>query len=319
VSEAGFARPFRRKRVSGRRRLGKGASLPLYLMALPGVLAVFIFAYLPMVGIVLAFKNFNAAQGVFGSPWVGLANFDFLFRSGAAWRIIRNTVVLNFLFMVAAQVCAVIVAMLINEIYERFIAKVFQSILFFPHFISFVLVGYFTYAFLNADSGFINNILAAVGLPKVAWYSHAQYWTTILVLVSLWKGLGYFTVIYLAGMVAISPEYYEAVRMDGGSKRHEVWYVTMPFIRPLIIINVLLTIGRIFFANFELFYNTVRDTGLILQTTDVIDTYVVRSLRVLGDFNMAAAAGVFQAVCGFVLVLASNWLVRRVDPDHALF
>ena len=288
-------------------------------MVLPGVVVVLVFCYLPMIGIIMAFKNFNAAQGVFGSPWVGFANFKFLFTSGAAWRIIRNTVWLNFLFMLAAQVCSVGVALLLNEIYERFIAKIYQSILFFPHFISFVLVGYFTYAFLNADSGFINNILASLGLQKVAWYSHAEYWPAILVLVSLWKGLGYFTVIYLAGMVAISPEYYEAVRIDGGSKRHEMWYVTIPLVRPLIIINVLLTIGRIFFANFDLFYNTVRETGLILQTTDVIDTYVVRSLRVLGNFNMAAAAGVFQAVCGFILVLASNWLVRRFDPDHALF
>ena len=303
---------------SGTKRSGP-SNLPLFLMSLPGILVVFVFSYLPMIGIILAFKNFSAARGVFQSPWVGLANFTFLFTSGAAWRIIRNTVFLNFLFMVAAQGCSICVALLLNEIYERFVAKIYQSILFFPHFISFVLVGYFVYAFLNADSGFVNNILVAFGLQKVAWYSHAQYWTPILVLVSLWKGLGYFTVIYLAGMVAISPEYYEAARMDGGSKRHEIWYVTLPFIRPLIIINVLLTVGRIFFANFDLFYNTVRDTGLILQTTDVIDTYVVRSLRVLGDFNMAAAAGVFQAVCGFLLVVASNWLVRRMDPEHALF
>jgi putative aldouronate transport system permease protein len=291
----------------------------LMLMALPAVVVVFVVSYMPMPGIILAFKNYKPGPGIWGSEWVGLKNFQFLFNSGIAWQIIRNTLLLNFLFIIAAQVCSLTMSVMMNEIYQRYIAKVFQSVLFFPHFVSWVLVGYFTYAFLNADNGFVNSVLVQLGIAPVNWYAEPTYWIPILVALSVWKGLGYFTIIYLAGMLNINPEYFEAARIDGSSKLQEIWYINLPLIRPLVIINVLLAIGRIFFANFDFIWNVTRDTGMLLSTTNVIDTFIVRSLTAVGNFNLAAAAGFFQAIMGLILVLLANWAVRKVDKEQALF
>ncbi len=291
----------------------------LMLMALPGVVVVFIVSYMPMPGIILAFKNYKPGPGIWGSEWTGLKNFQFLFNSGIAWQIIRNTLLLNFLFIIAAQVCSLTMSVMMNEIYQKHIAKVFQSVLFFPHFVSWVLVGYFTYAFLNADNGFVNSVLVQLGMAPVNWYGEPTYWVPILVALSVWKGLGYFTIIYLAGMLSINPEYFEAARMDGASKLKEIWYITLPLIRPLVIINVLLAIGRIFYANFDFIWNVTRDTGMLLETTNVIDTFIYRSLAAVGNFNLAAAAGFFQAIMGFILVLLANWAVRKFDKEQALF
>ncbi|MBI1277482.1 MAG: ABC transporter permease subunit [Anaerolineaceae bacterium] len=291
----------------------------LLLMALPGIVVVFIVSYMPMPGIILAFKNYKVAQGIWGSNWVGLNNFQFLLSSGVAWQIIRNTVVLNALFIVAAQVCSITMSVMMNEIYHTYFAKIYQSILFFPHFVSWVLVGFFTFAFLNSDTGYVNSILKALGHDPVNWYGAPQYWYLILVFLSVWKGLGYFTIIYLAGMLNISPEYYEAARIDGASRLQEIRYITLPLIRPLIIINVLLAIGRIFFANFDFIYNVTRDSSLLLPAVNVIDTFVYRSLAASGNYNLASAAGFFQAVMGLILILFANGLVRRVDREQALF
>lgn len=291
----------------------------LLLMALPGLVVVFLISYMPMPGIVLAFKNYRAAQGVWGSDWVGLNNFQFLFNSGIAWEIIRNTLVLNTLFIIAAQVCSITMAVLMNEVYHTHLAKIFQSILFFPHFVSWVLVGFFTFAFLNSDTGYVNSLLKSLGHEPVNWYAEPQYWYAILVFLSVWKGLGYFTIIYLAGMLNINPEYYEAARIDGANKWHEIRYVSLPMIQPLIIINVLLAIGRLFFANFDFIYNVTRDSSLLLPVVNVIDTFVYRSLAAVGNFNLASAAGFFQAVMGLILILIANGLVRRIDKDQALF
>jgi putative aldouronate transport system permease protein len=283
------------------------------------LVVVFLISYMPMPGIVLAFKNYRVAQGIWGSDWVGLNNFQFLLNSGIAWEIIRNTLVLNALFIIAAQVCSVTMAVLMNEVYHTHIAKVYQSILFFPHFVSWVLVGFFTFAFLNSDTGYVNALLVSLGRDPVNWYAEPQYWYAILVFLSVWKGLGYFTIIYLAGMLNINPEYYEAARIDGASKWHEIRYISLPLIQPLIIINVLLAIGRIFFANFDFIYNVTRDSSLLLPAVNVIDTFVYRSLAALGNFNLASAAGFFQGVMGLILILFANALVRRIDKEQALF
>ena len=289
-------------------------------MALPGIVQVFIFSYLPMPGLILAFKNYRFADGIWGSQWVGFTNFQFLFGTGDAWRIIFNTLFLNSLFLCATIVLgSLTVALLLHEIYEYYLTKVYQSILFFPHFVSFVIVGYFAFAFLNADNGMINGLLTSWGLEPINWYAEAKYWPAILVLISMWKGIGYFAIIYLAAMLAISPEYYEAARIDGASKWQEIVHVTLPLIRPLIIINVLLAVGRIFYANFDFLYNVTRDSSMLLSTVDVIDTYVFRSLTAVGNFNLASAAGFFQATVGFTLVVFANWLVRRYDAEQALF
>ncbi len=291
----------------------------LMLMALPAVAVIFVVSYMPMPGIILAFKDYKPGPGIWGSQWVGLKNFEFLVNSGIAWQIIRNTLLLNFLFIIAAQISSLTMSVLMNEIYQKYIAKIFQSVLFFPHFVSWVLVGYFTYAFLNADSGFVNSVLVQFGKDPVNWYAEAGYWIPILVLLSVWKGLGYFTIIYLAGMLGLNPEYFEAARIDGANKLQEIWYINLPLIRPLVIINVLLAIGRIFFANFDFIWNVTRDTGQLLETTNVIDTFIFRSLAAVGNFNLAAAAGFFQAIMGFILVLLANWAVRKLDKEQALF
>jgi putative aldouronate transport system permease protein len=291
----------------------------LLLMALPGLVVVFVISYMPMPGIVLAFKNYRVAQGIWGSDWVGLNNFQFLFNSGIAWEIIRNTLVLNTLFIIAAQISSIFMAVLMNEVYHHYVAKVYQSILFFPHFVSWVLVGFFTFAFLNSDTGYVNALLASLGREPVNWYAEPEYWYAILVFLSVWKGLGYFTIIYLAGMLNINPEYYEAARIDGATKWQEVRYISLPLIQPLIIINVLLAIGRIFFANFDFIYNVTRDSSLLLPVVNVIDTFVYRSLAAVGNFNLASAAGFFQAVMGLALILLANGLVRRINREQALF
>lgn len=292
----------------------------LFLMALPGIIQIFVFAYMPMPGLILAFKNYRAPLGIWGSEWVGFKNFAFLFSTGDAWRIIFNTLFLNSLFLCFTTVLgSLAVAILLHEIYDHYVTRFYQSILFFPHFISFVIVGYFAYAFFNADNGLINGLLKSWNLQPINWYGEAKYWPAIMVLISMWKGTGYFAIIYLAGMLAINPEYYEAARIDGASKWQEIRFVMLPLIRPLVIINVLLGVGRIFYANFDFFYNVTRDSSLLLSTVDVIDTYVFRSLTAVGNYNLASAAGFFQATVGFVLVLLANWLVRRYDADQALF
>ncbi|MBI1258123.1 MAG: ABC transporter permease subunit [Chloroflexi bacterium] len=291
----------------------------LLLMCIPALIVVFIISYMPMPGIVLAFKNYRVAKGVWGSDWVGLNNFQFLLTSGIAWEIIRNTVVLNALFIVAAQVCSLTMSLLMNEIYHTYFAKIYQSILFFPHFVSWVLVGFFTYAFLNSDTGSVNALLKSLGQNPVNWYASPQYWYAILVFLSVWKGLGYFTIIYLAGMLNINPEYYEAARIDGANRLQEARYISLPLIQPLVIINVLLAIGRIFFANFDFIWNVTRDSSMLLPTVNVIDTFVYRSLASVGNFNLASAAGFFQAVMGLILVLFANALVRHINREQALF
>ncbi len=293
--------------------------LQLWLMALPCILLVFLFNYVPMGGIILAFKDYSFSDGIFNSAWIGFDNFKFFFQSGVAWTLIYNTVFLNFLFIVSVTFFSILVALFLNEIFKWRIAKLFQSVLFFPHFISWIIVGYFSYSFLNADNGFLNVVLGYWGLAPVNWYASPEYWPLIMTVISIWKGLGYFSIIYLAGMVSINPELYEAARLDGGTKLDEMFRITLPMITPLIYINLFFALGRIFYANFDFFNNVVKNNGLIMSTTDVIDTYVMRSILVTGDFNMAAAVGLFQGVCGFILIVGSNWLVRRMDNENALF
>ncbi|MBC8076595.1 MAG: sugar ABC transporter permease [Chloroflexales bacterium] len=294
-------------------------NLSFLLMALPGLLLLAVFAYLPMFGIVIAFKEYRAVDGIWGSAWAGLDNFRFLFGSQDAWRITHNTLLLNTLFILSNLVASLALALLLYELRSPWMTTFYQSALFFPFVISWVIVGYFAFAFLNTNNGLLNQILAQFGIGPTRWYAAPQYWQAILTLVSLWKSAGFGCVIYLAGMLAINPEYYEAARVDGASKWQQTWSITLPLLQPLIVINVLLAVGRIFYADFGLFYNVTRDSSQLYPTTDVIDTYVFRALRTTGDVGMAAAAGFYQAVVGFVLVILSNWLVRRVDAEKALF
>jgi putative aldouronate transport system permease protein len=300
-----------------RRALKKNA--PFLLMLAPGLILLLLFAYLPMFGIIIAFKNYRAVDGILGSEWIGLKNFEFLFRSPVLLRITRNTLLLNALFIVTGTVGSIILALLLNEVRSRLAIKIHQTVLFFPFFISWVIVGYFSYALLNADTGLINGILKALDMKPITWYSSPQYWPTILTLTKLWKGVGYGSVIYLAAMLAINHEYYEAAMLDGASKLQQIRYITLPFLVPIMVITTLLAIGGIFSADFGMFFYVTRDSTLLYPTTDVIDTFVVRALRVNADIGMASATGLYQSIVGFILVMLSNWLVKRIDPDRSLF
>lgn len=289
------------------------------LMALPAVIWVFIFSYVPMFGLIIAFKDYRFDKGIFGSDWVGLNNFRFLITTADGWRMTRNTLGLNAIFIITQMVFAVIIAILIYRIQFHFFTRFYQASLFIPYFISWVIAGVFMFALLNSDNGLVNNLMKAAGLEPIRWYSEPKYWVGILTLTNLWKSVGFWSIIYFSGILAINPEIYEAATVDGASGWQQTIYVTLPLLSPLIIINVLLCIGKIFYADFGLFYHVTRDQGMLYATTDVIDTYVYRSLRRTGKIGMASAAGFYQAVVGFALVFLSNWIVRRIDPEKSLF
>ncbi len=291
----------------------------LSLMALPGLLLLIVFAYLPMFGLVIAFKDYKFVDGIFGSAWSGFENFRFLFGSDVTYRVTRNTIVMNCLFIVAGTLASLTIAILMNEIYTSWASKYYQTMLFFPHFISWVIVSYFVFGFLNGDTGLVNKTLASFGMKPIAWYREAGYWPAILLLTNLWNGVGFGSIVYLAGILGIDTTYFEAAKIDGASKWQQIRYIMLPLLLPLMIILMLLSVGRIFNADFGLFFFVPRDTPQLYSTTDVIDTFVYRSLVQLGDMSMAAAAGFYQSVVGFILVVLANWFVRKVNRDYSLF
>ena len=312
-------RPAERPRRRSMRSFQLRRNLALLALAAPALVYLFIFKYATMIGLVVAFKRYRVADGIFGSPWVGLENFRFMFGTGAIWGVIRNTLGLNLLFLVVTTIVSLAVAILINEIYFSKLTRVYQTTLFFPQFISWVLVSYFVYVLLSTESGLVNAALGRFGVDPVRWYSSPQYWPLILLLAAVWKGTGSGSLLYLAGILGIDPQYYEAARLDGASKWQEIRHITLPLLAPVIVVQILIAIGFIFNADFGLFFQVTRNNVALYPTTDVMDTFVYRSLTKLGNVGMAGAAGLMQATVGFVLVLASNWLVRRWDPERSLF
>jgi putative aldouronate transport system permease protein len=290
----------------------------LTLLALPSIIFIFIFCYIPLYGLVLPFKNYNYRDGFFRSSWAGFENFKFLVNSDAIIRITRNTVVMNALFIVFGTVISLILALLLFELARKYI-KLYQTMLFIPFFVSWVVAAYAFRAFLDMENGFINRMLEFFGKEPIMWYSEPQYWPYILVLISIWKGAGYGAIIYYTGLMGADSEFYEASRIDGATRLQQTWYISLPLLKPLISILVILSIGKIFYGDFGLFYNVTLDSSQLYPTTDVIDTYVYRALKSLGDISMAATAGFYQSIVGFVLVLASNWVVKKVNPDNSLF
>ena len=291
----------------------------LYLMMIPGLLLVLIFSYIPMAGITVAFRDGRTVSGYFTGDWVGFDNFKFFFASQDAARITFNTVNMNFWFILTGTVGAVLCALLLNELKKRMLVKVYQTIMFMPYFLSWVIMGFVSFAFLSVDNGYINSILTGIGMEPVDWYGNPDYWPTILIIVNLIKGLGYNTVVYFAGITGIDQSLYEAAEIDGANKFRQIIHITLPLLTPLISVLVLLSIGKIFYADFGLFYYIPRETGVLFSKTDVIDTYVYRALRQLGNTGMSAAIGLFQSAVGFVLVLTSNLIVKKRNPDNALF
>lgn len=300
----------------------------LLLLMLPGLIHILMIQYMPMFGIVIAFKDYKFADGIFGSKWVGFENFRFLFGTNIAWTITFNTVFMNALFIITGTVVALTLALLLNEIYQSRLAQVYQFTLFIPFFIGAVIVGYIAYAILS-NNGFINFSLRSMGEEPIQFYLEPSYWRGILTSANLWMGVGFGTIIYLSGIISINPEFFEAAELDGAGKLQQIWNITIPLVRYLIIIQVLLAVGKIFFANFGLFYLVpqVYKNGALLPVVDVIDTFVFRALyggSMTGSsgivkIGMAAAAGFYQSVVGFLLVLGANLLVKKISPDQALF
>jgi len=297
--------------------------LPLFLMTVPAVLYFFINNYLPMFGLVIAFKNIDFSHGsgwLLKSEWVGLLNFKFLFASNDAYIITRNTILYNAFFIAINLIFSVGIAILLNDIRQRFMARLYQTIIIFPFLISMVIVSYLVYSFLSIDAGFMNKtVLPMLGMEPISWYSEPKYWPYILTLVDIWKGSGFGCIIYLAAIVSIDHDYFEAARIDGASKLRQIFSITLPMIAPVIIMMTLLRIGRIFHSDFGLFYQVPMNSGAIYDTTNVIDTYVYRALIQLGDIGMSSAAGVYQSIVGFLLILLSNYVVRKINKDDALF
>lgn len=287
-------------------------------MAIPGVLFIFIFNYIPLYGLVLPFKDYQFDLGFWKSPWVGFENFKFLFTSDDALRITRNTVVLNALFIVVLLLFSISFALILYEMSRKFV-KLYQTIMFFPFFLSWVVVSYVFLALLDMDHGLVNMLLQKLHMEPVLWYNEASYWPSLLVSANTWKNVGYYTIIYYTGLLGIDSELFDAADIDGANKWHKIKNISLPMLKPLITLLLLLQIGKIFYGNFDLFYNLTRDSSLLYSTTDVIDTYVYRSLKGVGDLGMSSAAGAYQSVVGFILVIVTNWIIRRYDRENALF
>ena len=304
-----------RKKI--RKQEERKRNLPLYLMMLPGLLYLIANNYLPMFGILIAFKKVNFAMGIFKSPWVGLDNFQFLFKTKDAWMMIRNTVCYNLVWIVIDLVIAVFIAICMAEISSRKAAKVIQPVICFPSMVSAVLLSFIVYAFLSVSYGYLNTTVYADS-PK-NWYATARFWPVILTIVHLWQNAGQSSIVYMASIGGIDKSLYESARLDGAGKWAQICNITLPMLKPMIILMTLMAVGRIFNSDFGLFYQVPLGSGLLYSTTQTIDTYVYRSLLELNNISMSSAASVFQAIIGFVLVLISNTLVSVIDPENALF
>ncbi len=303
-----------------KRKINFRRYIPLYLMMIPGLAYLVINNYLPMFGLSIAFKDVNYAKGIWGSDWIGLKNFEYLFKTTDAYIITRNTLLYNAVFIVLGLAIAIAIAILLNEIRNKTARGLYQSVILLPFLISIILVSYLVYAMLSVDSGFLNKtVLPMFGLDPVSWYLEPKYWPYILTIVHIWKGAGYSCIVFLAAIIGIDREYYEAAELDGASKWTQIRTITLPMISPIITMLALLGIGRIFYSDFGLFYQVPMNSGALYETTNVIDTYVFRGLMQLGDIGMSAAAGFYQSLVGFVLVLVSNYIVRKFDKDNALF
>jgi putative aldouronate transport system permease protein len=291
----------------------------LYVMALPGLIFVLIFNYLPMYGVLIAFKDFNIAKGIIGSEWVGFSNFDYFFSSDQFKPVVFNTLYLNFLFILFTTVLSLMTALLLNEIRHKFFKRLTQSIIFLPFFMSWVVVGMIVDAFLGGQHPMMTRWLSELGIPEINWYFEAYLWPWILTIIKMWQASGYYSIIYLAVITGISEELYEAAKIDGASRLQSMLRITLPLMIPTISILSLLQIGRIFNGDFAMIYAIVGDNSMLFPTTDVIDTFVYRSMRVLNDFGMSTAVGLFQSAMGFIFVVSANWLVKRISKESALF
>jgi putative aldouronate transport system permease protein len=314
--------PFTETMITRKNSLKPGIKNPqgeLILMSIPAVLFFFLFHYVPMGGVILAFKQYQIDKGFLGSPWVGFENFRFFFISGKAWLVTRNTVLYNLVFILTGTFLQITVAIFLSEIRSKLFKRISQSSLFLPHFISWVVIGAFAYNLFSYEYGIINSVLLKFNLPPVNIYGTPGAWKYILVFVNAWKWVGYGSIIYLASIISIDSSFYESAKMDGANIFQQIFYITIPSITPVIVTLFLLNLGTLLRGDFQMFYQLTGQNSLLYNATDVIDTYVYRSLTKNFNVGMSAAAGLFQSVFCFITIIAANGLVKRISRDYSLF
>lgn len=310
----------------GNRSAKRKKTLLLMTMVLPGAIWLILLRYLPMLGIILAFKDYKIytkaptlLNNLKHSEWVGLKNFKFLFTTTDSWLMIRNTIGYNALWIVLGIAIAVAFAVMLNEITNKMAAKVYQTLMFFPYFLSWIVASYFVLAFLDPTRGLISNIQRSLGTGVTSWYTDPKPWPIILTIANLWKNVGYSTVLYLAAIAGIDTSQYEAASIEGANKWQQVWNITIPNIRPMIIILFIMNVGKIFNSDFGLFYSVPMNSGPLFPTTQVVDTYVYRALMSTSNPGMSTAASLFQNIVGFICLMGANTIVRKLDEDSSLF
>lgn len=302
-----------------KKRVQTKMTLALFSMMLPEFIYLLINNYIPMAGLTIAFKRFDYSKGIWGSEWCGFDNFTYLFKTQDAVNIIRNTIGYNLVFIILGNVLAVAVAIMLNNLRGQMNKKIYQTVILIPYLISMVVVSYIVFGFLSQENGFLNKLIVSMGGDPISWYTISKYWPFILVIVNLWKGFGYSSILYYATVIGIDSSLYEAATVDGANKWKQIWHVTLPGLKGTIITMVLLNLGRMFYTDFGLFYQVPMRSGLISSVTDTIDVFVYKGLTQLNDVGRASAAGFLQSVLGFVLVLTANYIVRKIDEDNALF
>ena len=312
-------------RASGRFSKAK-KTLMLLSMVAPGAIWLLLLRYLPMGGIILAFKNYKIypkdptfLNNLIHSKWVGLDNFKFLFTTGDSWVMIRNTLAYNIVFIILGVIIPVAFAVMMSELSKKFVAKTYQTLMFFPYFLSWVVVSYFLNAFIDAQYGLIPMAQRAAGETAVSWYTTPGPWPYIIEFANLWKNVGYSTVLYLAAITGIDQTQYEAAAIDGASKWQQILHVTLPNLRTMIAILFILNVGKIFNADFGLFWNVPMQNGALFSVTQVIDTYIYRVLMNTGNIGQSTAAGLLQNIVGFICIIGANAVVKKIDSDSTLF
>lgn len=293
-------------------------SLPLTLLALPAIIYFIIFKYVPLYGLVLPFKDYKFARGFWGSDWCGLKNFEFLINNSQLTIAVRNTLLYNFIFIFLGIFISVVVALLLFELTGKYV-KIYQTLMYLPYFISWVVVSYVAKAFLDMDYGLFNKVREVFGLEPILWYSKPSYWPPLIILFHAWKTFGSNAILYYAALMGTDKSLFEAARLDGASKFQTIIHISIPSIKGIIIMMAILSIGNIFYGDFGLFYNLTLNSSLLYSATDVIDTYVYRSLIELGDMGLSSAVCFLQSVLGFTLVMITNFVVNKIDSDSAMF
>ena len=304
--------PKAKKRVSR-------SQVEFWSMCILPMLHIVIFCYLPLFGIIIAFKDYKFARGIFGSSWCGLDNFKVFLSSKEFVHIAWNTVYMNFILILTSTLAAILLAIFMYNLKNSLCTKIFQTMLITPNFMSWVIVSYMVFAFLNPTYGLLNRILEFFGMEGRDWYQTPAAWRFILPIANIWKGFGMGSILYYAALMGISPEIFEALEIDGGKRRHKVWYIMLPELVPILCIQTIFAIGGIFGGDFGLFYQIPRNVGVLYSVTDIIPTYIFRVMRVQGEMGVSSAAGLLQSVVGFALVLITNTVVRKIDPERSLF